>query len=460
MIKPIKLAVYNACQYKKATFSFQRGITIIRGMNGCGKSNLTQILLPFAITGETPPKKNITKKELINWEAPTGVGRTEFTFEYNGRTYKITRNLHNSNVGVQSLDEGIEVDLKQAAAQAFMEEALGIDAKGFYLTCFAPQKGITKVIEMTHSERMIYFQQIFGTDRAEKIRDTLKYYVDKLPNYVDRTAEIVDTRTQIGEATAVQLQQAQDLDLYQCSIKEYEVHLSAWQNILTQLTEKAYANAVADAQTTLNAARMELQNKKNAAGSSKPLAPLDAAPDPKGSAFIGKQNELRDKRTKLQELKKQVDAAPEIPTALLMPTSKDTDGLKARIAELEPLMKLIREGMCPTCKRPHTIEDDPEAVKQEYDDLKLQLIAAQHQDNADLKAYSDRQTEITRANMYVTNATKNYSACQAEIDAVLNLFPEVEAFDAVAWHKAGKVWQEYNRDLAECMPDYNKQNYM
>ena len=184
-MRPIELEVDHVFQHKHLLLTFAPGTTGIIGRNGSGKSNFLETLY-FSMTGKTG--SDCTKEDMINWNSKTG--HTRYKFEHVGQIFELKRNVHNSSATLSG--GSLPKPLKNAEANAFMEDVLGMSFDGLYKTCWTPQGELSSVLTMSHANRVAFFQRLAKTRRAETIRGIIQENgLNKLPTYVDHTEDIL-----------------------------------------------------------------------------------------------------------------------------------------------------------------------------------------------------------------------------------------------------------------------------
>jgi DNA repair exonuclease SbcCD ATPase subunit len=418
---------------------FTTGITIVNGKNGSGKSNFTHVLLFFALTGETPPRSG-TKKELLNWMSKSG--HTKLSFRYHERTYELVRNINNSSVAIRSTDEGPAVDLKQADANSFMIEVIGMPVQAFYKTCFAPQQRLTQVIKMTHGERMTYFQQLFGTEKAEKLRGLIKTYQDKLPNYPDRTAALVALGEDITRLDASEAQIRVSWESYSSSVLAHEKAALEMRKILSLPSESEHGTSVdAARRAVINATDVKTQYEM-AHSIEQPAEPTCGEPDPEGAVKLQQKKYLLDTEENLRKLEQDLSSRP-APAADPgdRPTMDAVVEANRLVTELLPLKRLAEQGVCPTCARPHTLDRPTEDILKEYEVAQTNASDAQRVYEDAVRQWDACVAEINRYNSQWSGLEQQISSLKAS--ALQFDQPGVRDFDESIFNSRTLEWQSY-----------------
>jgi DNA repair exonuclease SbcCD ATPase subunit len=419
---------------------FTAGVTIVNGKNGSGKSNFTHVLLFFALTGETPPRSG-TKKELLNWMSKSGF--TVLTFKYHDRLYELTRNIHNSSIGLRSIDSGTPVEMKQGDANAFMAEVIGMPTQAFYKTCFAPQQRLTQVIKMTHGERMSYFQQLFGTERAEKLRGQIKIYQDKLPTYPDRTADMEEVEAALVRLTDAESQLIANVGVYAKSLAEHEAAAPAMNNILALPSAAARDQSMALARTSLDVATNNMATHKAANNVVDPALPTCDKPDPQGAVKLQQLKYLLTTEASVESIKVQLGAKPAAPVLGDMPSQDKCMSASQLVTELAPLKQLAEQGVCPTCKRDHVLERPKEEILQEYNNAVAIVEQERSNYNTALTAYNTQRLALDQYNQQWSVLEANLANAEASVAQYDQ--SGVREFDEELFNTQTITWAEYDR---------------
>lgn len=183
MIIPKKLVLHNVCQHVHKTLNYKTGITGITGRNGAGKSNLVTVAQYYAITGKTYDR---SKAEMLHWDASRG--STEFTFQHGDQELCLTRAVNSGSVKLISKSE--EIKLTGAEANHFMADAIGCSNDALLGTCWVLQGDLGRILKMTDTERIKFFQNLAGVRSAENVRKHLQTGISRIPTYEDKSEEI------------------------------------------------------------------------------------------------------------------------------------------------------------------------------------------------------------------------------------------------------------------------------
>lgn len=163
-----RLRLVNWCQHRELDAEFG-DVTNVRGPNGSGKTNLVGGLV-YAFTGEYLADGR--KEENVS----TGVGEKDPSsvtvwFERAGTDYELHRSLRPAK---QYLKGGPELLTRAPAIRDHLREVLGVDEKIVLNYVFVPQWGMFNFLTAKDEDRARVFGQLFGTDRAVRLRDLLQ----------------------------------------------------------------------------------------------------------------------------------------------------------------------------------------------------------------------------------------------------------------------------------------------
>jgi exonuclease SbcC len=149
-----------------------RGIIGIVGPNGCGKSTLLSAML-FALTGDSG--NDGKKEDDFNWAAATAEGKqpgfVELGFAHAGDTFLVKRNIRTATSSVKIGDAKAITGASKVTAQ--IAKSLGVTPAILQDIVFVRQGKLEGALFERPSDRKRAFQQLFGTHRAEVIREAL-----------------------------------------------------------------------------------------------------------------------------------------------------------------------------------------------------------------------------------------------------------------------------------------------
>jgi exonuclease SbcC len=432
---PRKLRIRNVCQHEDRVIEYDYGITMLTGRNGCGKSNLGDAAQYFAITGKI--SSDVTKGEMVRWGSKEAW--TEFTFEHAGQTAVLRRNLHNSTVKLE-LEDG-EV-FKNANANQYMEDALGMGFDVFYEACWAGQGSLTEILTAPHGKRIAFFQKLADVRRAETLRGIIQEVgLQKLPLFPDRSEDIRQYSEQITQLEG----QMVELEAVVGELEELaEKHKPLYQqalDVLKRMPQKEYEEQLQQAQQNLD----QIEASYNQMIESSPEEP--AAVDPPNTEAKSWYDQMVIAQQNLENFQKSVIGQQDYPE---VPPAPERGKVDAVYAELERLTQLLENSNCPTCGRAYdALQHDPEQVRAQVGALRTQ--------------YEQLKDEFAELNRVYCEKQQAYVQVQVEQDqihreierqeALISGFSQhVQDFDPTTYDQQQQDYQTY----AARMREYNE----
>jgi DNA repair exonuclease SbcCD ATPase subunit len=189
------LEINNWCQFRgKHTFEFVPGVNLIVGGNGKGKSNLLRAMR-YAFSGRSG--NHGSKEEDLNWTARRAGerGSVKQFFEHQGVVGFVSRQITTSRC---SLHFGEDHKYNSASdVNAQIPALLGITPKVVNDIAFALQGELEALVFQTPAERQRSYRTLFGTEKAEVIRDLLaksarRIAVDPLDDEIARAETMLE----------------------------------------------------------------------------------------------------------------------------------------------------------------------------------------------------------------------------------------------------------------------------
>lgn len=176
-----KLVLKNYCQYDDYSVDFEEGVTILKGKNGRGKSNLMNSVF-FALTGDSCIKSK-TRSNMLKWGCDKGSVRLDF--EIHGGAYSVVRQLHSSSVSLEGGDL-VSPITKSREATEYVARLIKADADILKISSFMPQSGANELVFGTKTERQKAFSRLFRLLHLEQVRTDLQKEYNKIPAYPDQ----------------------------------------------------------------------------------------------------------------------------------------------------------------------------------------------------------------------------------------------------------------------------------
>ena len=171
---------------KPTTFELQKGMNLITGLNGCGKSVISDAI-SFALFGQ--PYRKIKIAELINRRNKRHL-LVEILFKIDGNQYKIERGLNPNKLEVYKNDEALELLSSKKLTQAEIDKILGINHELFRQIISLAISYNRPFLSLAAGEKRDIIENIFG----------IKIFGEMLKILKKNTAG-VKTQTEISKKT-------------------------------------------------------------------------------------------------------------------------------------------------------------------------------------------------------------------------------------------------------------------
>lgn len=165
MLKELRLQ--NCVKHKDRTFVFEKGLTIIKGQNGNGKS-LIQEMIRFALFGSLALRGKVSDYDSNM--------KVSLKCEINGENVFIVRTLKDCEIN--------GVIKGTTPCNLWIINKLGYDLTVFDMGNAAKQGEIAKLGKMKPSERKLAIDQIIGLTAVTKIIKELKEKKNEIKNYI------------------------------------------------------------------------------------------------------------------------------------------------------------------------------------------------------------------------------------------------------------------------------------
>ncbi|WP_456399974.1 AAA family ATPase [Mesoaciditoga sp.] len=247
----------NFKTHVKSKVSFSKGLNLVLGQNGAGKSSILQAI-GFALAnvkGEGSYKDFITNFN----ESTTALVKVSFTAQ-DGLEYSIVRKINESHTTWDLLSPSGTVWRTQNKVVTVLKELTGIHGKMddvYKRVITAHQNDMTSVFSMTASQRKKFFDELFNTQvYKEMYNSELKAYSDELENMQieldfkqnslkEETQELENLKKKhdelsknLDEANRIFNKISTDKLLKEEKLKEYEKMRNELEKLKTTKTEK------------------------------------------------------------------------------------------------------------------------------------------------------------------------------------------------------------------------------
>lgn len=191
------LALKNVRSHKDSVVNFGKGINVITGKTGSGKSSIL-MGVDYALFGSS----NYSNAEIMRRGSREMV--VELIFEHAGKTYTIIRGLKKSgnnivvdsdNLRVLENGKGLNIMPRSSDIDRAVAEILGIpeNVKGsemFQVISYTKQDEIRKLLEMRREERQEYIDRILQLSKYKTTFENLKSVADYFRNNLNEIGKV------------------------------------------------------------------------------------------------------------------------------------------------------------------------------------------------------------------------------------------------------------------------------
>ena len=227
----------NFKSHKSTKIEFKKGISLILGENGAGKSSILEAI-SYAFFKQVNGKleENIRKPQ--NRKDIVDKMEVCVQFQHNGRLYKIARgrNKSKSVAKLELLDKnGIHLLSKgDRNVTNDIESILEMDSKSFLNAIYIRQGEITNLIEKTAAERKELITKLLNIDSLEVAWDEIKNII----NIYETQKNVNEGKlANINEIREKNTELLQNISEKERQIKEYETEINTKKSQLTIIEE-------------------------------------------------------------------------------------------------------------------------------------------------------------------------------------------------------------------------------
>lgn len=430
--------------------SFKPGSNILTGDNGAGKSTVFRAIR-FALYGVAAAG---CAKELL----PTH-GAKNCKVVLNIDDLVITRDLRNCTI----TKDGTPVAEGNTPCTQYMEDYLGMDFKAFNIFCLSPQGEtqalltvgatelnrrveqysgvdiIDKIIKATSSDISVYKgkldnQSLIDTDTMHKALVDLECVIDDGKSTL---AEIVAIKAELDDATAslrlsISHQKKINGDIYrakelhdQAEVERdaCELELNEAEKLLAELISKS--NSVQGLSEQISELSSDIEFKTNANTSRDLEAQKYSQAKEAAHRLVPLADSEAKAKTDLELLQHEI-------TAVGSEVSSNCDEVTALERVIKQDKKLLRDGICPTCERPHK-NFDAELVHIRCEDNRVHLRATQ-------EVLAKKLAETDLLNRQVRDFLRKISSYDIQLaDAEMRRDATFERLEAMPCYDPAKI---------------------
>ena len=228
-----KIKLLNFKSHENTVINFNKGISVIVGENGAGKSTILEAI-SFALFKQHTAKKI---DDLVRNNAQSMAVELEFVSE--GRQYRILRekksNLKSSLFKKTSADGGyVKVCSGDKEVASEIRQILDIDSDLFLNAIYIRQGEIAELVDKTPAEKKQLIAKLLGIDSLEKSWKSLLPFIT---DYENRLAELKGKLFNSQELIEEYNQKKSELDVLKEKGHELESQLEDVTNLLKELSE-------------------------------------------------------------------------------------------------------------------------------------------------------------------------------------------------------------------------------
>ena len=336
-MKPKQLVISAFGPYaEKTEIDFTKlgsnGLYLITGDTGAGKTTIFDAIT-FALYGEASGSNREAGMLRSQYAAPTTPTFVEFTFEYRGQEYKITRKPEYQ----RSKERGTGMTTQKADAELLYPDdrqpvtrykdvtkavidLLGLNYKQFTQIALIAQGDFQKILLADTSERSEIFRQIFHTNIYQELQAQLKAKLSqKNAEYEELSRSISQYMENISLSGANEL----TAELTQLKEQKFIGQLARGLELLQSLLQQDYS-LLLQKKEQLNNLALQLQTKDQQLGKARHYSALQQQLEEKQQLLI--QLDLQ-KQSTLQAYQQTQTAAavcPQLDEAIRTATDKET----------------------------------------------------------------------------------------------------------------------------------------
>ncbi|MFQ5815947.1 MAG: AAA family ATPase, partial [Candidatus Hydrothermarchaeaceae archaeon] len=198
-----KVELRNFRSYEDAVVEFDRGVNVIVGENGAGKTSILEAVY-FALFRETPRRVKIS--ELISRGAEGKGMMVALTFQANGKRLRVERTRGKANTD-KLFQDGTMItgDEKESQTTREIEGSIHMDPKLFTNAVYIRQGEIDALLSLDPAVRKKLMGRLIGTEDLENawndMPELIKVFDMRLEEDIERKVE--DIGQKISEAESM-----------------------------------------------------------------------------------------------------------------------------------------------------------------------------------------------------------------------------------------------------------------
>lgn len=184
------LYLKNWRSHKDTKINFGKGINVIHGIIGSGKSSIMDGI-SFALFGTFPSlqSKRMKLSQLISNFSTEKKAIVELEFENNGKKYLVKREINNISTSAQLFCDGSLLQTQTSKVTEEIEKLLGVNYELFSRAIYSEQNGLEYFLNLSPSDRKKSMDELLGLDKFELARGSIVNIVGRLKNELEKEKE-------------------------------------------------------------------------------------------------------------------------------------------------------------------------------------------------------------------------------------------------------------------------------
>lgn len=343
------IELQNYCQYEKARFEFDLGITAIVGPNKAGKSNLMNAVAALLTNNYGKAKAKCLRRGIPARAKARIAG--EWTIDE--QTFTIDKDLKGSDTFMQIGDERIT---GATAAQAKIREITKLSEEVLSNNIFPAQGSLFSLVAESRADRIDGFMHLCGISQATKIYDAIqkeiRSYYNNLPEIDETALDALHRRYRSIELSRDELKKKIEETEKRCMAKAVLLKHEEGLGLIRRLAELNQRHDTCA--ETVAAAKLQLTNLRSK------LLPCAASSDALTERIDAVNADIeiwRARKTLIDKIKTELPPEPEDQDALQAETAKleqQRAELRSTIDRLGRVNAMVTAGAseCTTCGSP------------------------------------------------------------------------------------------------------------
>ena len=461
IIKSIHLK--NIRSYKDQKIKFNKGITLLQGDIGSGKSSILYAL-DFALFGL---KKSDSSKLLRHGETRAEV---ELEIELDKKNILISRAIEKKRDRIQQTRASIAINnsyktLSPTMLNHEIKSILGYNTNSreeyspFYYTVYTPQESMKEILMSKKEDRLRIIRDIFQIDKYQKIKNNTSLFISHL-NYIinylrGQTSNIKELEKEIKnrEKEADEIKESikellKEESIKKDNLKKTESEIKKRNELETK--KQSIEKKISQIQGTLKTLSYNIENITKKINSQKKELSEKNAEEIK--------NKITQKKKELEDIKKQLKILPELREELIEKTKKIAEH-NSKIKDFkETIQKISNLNTCPLClqnvsnEHKHTIESEQTRKIANFTKINQIFIKEKQKIETQISALEQKNTkekQLIREISELENQLNNIKTIRESIDYLEK--QKQETLNKELEHK--KNLSLYTSQLSQIMSD-------